>query len=497
MPRDLNEIRDAAKAHLRRLTRRGFAQCVGEVSGDGDGDSNDGAAAPSWLHESSTLDLIDKASRQSDDPIRARALGRLGAFLRQGRLWRRTAPLDERLRGLFSERRIQVRDRDISFYALGEFLAVEPEAQRRAAAVAGALPILEEAEPILLERLEAQRRETAEWGGDLRSFGEGLRETSYDALAEVAREFLDATAALTDQLLDLAASERLDAGREALRRSDLHWVLRDPAADAAFDGTTVRRMGERVVALFSRDDRPASILTLPPTSGPGRALCFPIEVPGDVRIVHSSRHGLADARGLLHELGHGMHFAQTQEATWELARLGSLAGSEMSAFVFDALTRNRRFLRDVAGLDDAAAERVAAASRLETLHTIRRYAAKFLYEMEREARPDRAREIYRIRLSEAYRFELTEADAARYLEDVDELFYAADYLNGWRMAAALEGTLVERWGEGWFANEGAVEHLRGLWAMGLGPTPEEWFERLGVDGEGTSPLVRVVAESGV
>jgi hypothetical protein len=55
---------------------------------------------------------------------------------------------------------------------------------------------------------------------------------------------------------------------------------------------------------------------------------------------------------------------------------------------------------------------------------------------------------------------------ATYLSDVDEGFYAANYLRAWALETFLRGALQERFGPAWFATAEAGEFLRSLWREG-------------------------------
>jgi hypothetical protein len=53
-----------------------------------------------------------------------------------------------------------------------------------------------------------------------------------------------------------------------------------------------------------------------------------------------------------------------------------------------------------------------------------------------------------------------------WLSDVDPSFYVACYLRAWALEVSWRESLVERFGDAWFANPEAGAWLRGLWASG-------------------------------
>ena len=62
---------------------------------------------------------------------------------------------------------------------------------------------------------------------------------------------------------------------------------------------------------------------------------------------------------------------------------------------------------------------------------------------------------------------------ATWLSDVDEFFYAARYLRAWALETQLRGRLRERFGETWFEQPEAGEHLQALWRSGQSAPAEE------------------------
>jgi hypothetical protein len=66
-----------------------------------------------------------------------------------------------------------------------------------------------------------------------------------------------------------------------------------------------------------------------------------------------------------------------------------------------------------------------------------------------------------------------EPSASDYLGDIDDGFYASEYLRAWAFEAQLRAYLRERFGNAWFARREAGSLLRELWAEGQKPTADE------------------------
>jgi hypothetical protein len=103
---------------------------------------------------------------------------------------------------------------------------------------------------------------------------------------------------------------------------------------------------------------------------------------------------------------------------------------------------------------------------------VRRYCAKLLYELEFHSTDDvtALRPRYVELLSDATKVEPSPTD---YLADIDDGFYASEYLRAWAFEAQMRAYLRERFGNAWFARREAGSLLRELWAEGQKPTADE------------------------
>jgi hypothetical protein len=114
----------------------------------------------------------------------------------------------------------------------------------------------------------------------------------------------------------------------------------------------------------------------------------------------------------------------------------------------------------------------AAEGATQLLWLLRRYCAKLLYEVELHAAGDvtSMRPRYVELLSEALKVAPSDTD---YLADVDEGFYASQYLRAWAFEAQLRSYLREKFGNAWFTRRDAGSLLRELWSEGQKPTADE------------------------
>jgi hypothetical protein len=65
-----------------------------------------------------------------------------------------------------------------------------------------------------------------------------------------------------------------------------------------------------------------------------------------------------------------------------------------------------------------------------------------------------------------------------YLADIDDGFYASQYLRAWAFEAQLRSYLRETFGNTWFTRRDAGSLLRELWSEGQKPTADEILQEV-------------------
>jgi hypothetical protein len=65
-----------------------------------------------------------------------------------------------------------------------------------------------------------------------------------------------------------------------------------------------------------------------------------------------------------------------------------------------------------------------------------------------------------------------------FLSDVDDGFYASQYLRAWAFEAQLRAYLRQTFGNAWFARREAGSLLRELWSEGQRPTADEILQEV-------------------
>ena len=325
-----------------------------------------------------------------------------------------------------------------------------------------------------LQKAQVMQRETRRLGADNyadlhRSFGFPL-----DDLAEQCRRLLADTEDLWVEAGDRFFRSRVGIGLGEIKRWDVGRAWRGADWDAAFPPDRMVPALEGTLADLGIDLHAQENVELDledrPSKDP-RAFCSPIEVPGRVVLVLKPQGGPDDWSVLFHEAGHTEHFAHTDASlSPEEKRLGDNAVTEGWAMLLEHLTTDPVWLERQ--LDFARPYEFAAEGAVQLLWLVRRYCAKLLYELEFHTAEDLTalQPRYVELLADATKVEPAASD---YLNDIDEGFYATEYLRAWAFEAQLRAYLRERFGNAWFSRREAGSLLRELWAEGQKPTADE------------------------
>jgi hypothetical protein len=325
-----------------------------------------------------------------------------------------------------------------------------------------------------LQAAQVVQRETERLGAAnqaelYRSFGFPL-----DDLAEQCRSFLAETEELWEEAGDRFFRSRVGIGLDEIARFDVGRAWRGAEWDSAFPPDRMLSALEGTLGDLGIDLRAQEGVELDLEERPHkdpRAFCSPIEVPGRVILVMKPQGGPDDWRTLFHEAGHTEHFAHTDASlSPEERRLGDNAVTEGWAMLLEHVTIDPVWLDRRLGFPRPY--EFAAEGATQLLWIVRRYCAKLLYELEFHTAEDLTalRPRYVELLSDATKVEPAGTD---YLNDIDDGFYASQYLRAWALEAQLRAYLRERFGNAWFSQREAGSLLRELWAEGQKPTADE------------------------
>jgi len=277
--------------------------------------------------------------------------------------------------------------------------------------------------------------------------------------------------------------------RDDARRCDLARIFRSSPFDAAFPE-------ERLLATLHNaledlginleEQRQIHLDVEPRPLKSPRAFCSPVQVPGDVRLVLKPMGGAQDYETLFHEAGHAEHFGNVDRTLpFAYRRLGDSALTETHAFLLEHLLHDPAWLHRHLGVEQPKS--LLQLAGFHRLYFLRRYGAKLIYERElhRADDPTQLADLYDELLSGATGVEY---GPESYLADVDDGFYAAEYIKAWIFEAQLRRYLLKEFDDEWFRNPKAGRFLIELWRDGQRHPVGQLAQFIGVEGLDAGPV---------
>jgi hypothetical protein len=402
----------------------------------------------------------------------------LWRFACEGYMGNLTRSQAEELARLEASLTVEVDGEEIGFRLLRPALANEPDRGRRERLDRARVELSEtQLNPHYVTIAETRREATKRLGSAnyrelYARFGFPLEE-----LSAQCERFLAETEDLFGSAFDRLFRRRVGVSLEEARRWDVPRLFRAPEWDSGFPASKMVPALESTLDGLGIDLRAQENVHLDleprPTKTP-RAFCAPIEVPGRVMLVIQPMGGPDDWHALFHEAGHTEHYAHTSaELPMEARRLGDNAVTEGWAMLLELVVNDPTWLER--RLDFAKPGEFASEAATGLLYFVRRYAAKFLYELELHAGGDLdpMGQRYVERMYDALKIEVSAVD---YLADVDPGFYSSSYLRAWAFESALRGFLREEFGRAWFTRPEAGSLLRELWSEGQRPSADELID---------------------
>ncbi|MPZ14517.1 MAG: hypothetical protein GEU73_08865 [Chloroflexi bacterium] len=404
-------------------------------------------------------------------------------FVASGYLHNRTAGLQERFAEAESDASVEWDGRQIPYRTVPVLIANEGDPVRRHALEQRHLDAMATFNPILEEREKRMQREARGFGyADYVELYDALHALDLHALTDRMRAFVSATDDLYFSALDTYLHE-MHILRDDARRCDVTRIFRSPRFDGYFPEerllpTLHRTMLDLGIEL--EDQSNIRLDTEPRPLKSPRAFCCPIHVPDDVRLVMQPSGGEQDYETLLHEAGHAEHYANV-DGTLPFAYrwLGDAAVTESYAFLLEYLVTDRHWLERQMSFSDPA--EFLHLVGFHKLYFLRRYGTKLLYEQQlhRADEPGDVASLYDELLSRNLGVEY---GPESYLTDVDDGFYAADYLRAWIFEAQHRRFLQREYDDEWFRNPKAGRFLVELWRDGQRHPVEQLVRYMGYDG---------------
>jgi hypothetical protein len=450
-------------------------------------------ATDSTLITVGNIRLVRRAADAEPDSVQQKRLHYLHRHLITEYLSLRTAGLRDEVANIESGATLLVDGQSIPYRQIPALIANEPSRTRRAMLAAAMNPVFDSLTTPLLRIEEINRTVARELG--FTSFNNMIGELKgipLDALARTCEEILSSTDSLYNALLRDILAHTLGLQQKEYYSYDAAALIRAQAFDRYFPADSVIPLVSETYGSLGIDVGNQRNLNIDSTSRPTknpRAACFAVEVPSDIRLTIKPAGGDDDVAALLHEMGHGEHYANTKEHAFEFRYLGEPTVTEAYAFLSEYLLDNQAWLRIHVRMPVPVLKDFIRFEAFHRLNYIRRYSAKFLYELRLHAGEGRLPSLYAGLLSRASGWIPTPNDEKRYLVDVDDNLYSAGYLRAWFLEAQLDRKLVQDFGTNWFEDRRAGEFLRSLWAYGDRLNGDELAHLLGYSSIMPGPLL--------
>ncbi len=427
--------------------------------------------------------LVRRASEEEPDSLQAKRLRYFLRYLTTEFISKEVAPLTDRAANLEARATVSIDGKDVPYRQVGFLIANEKSPARRALFYRAEDPVLDSLNTILRDVEQKTLELTHTLGySSYRDMVSELRGYSLDSFQRTAEEVLTATDSLYNGLLREMLKRYLRLDPRSFRASDRGPLFRNSTYDRYFPGPAMLGVLTSTYQGLGVDIPGMKNLTIDAEPRPAknpRAVCYAIDVPADVRLSIKPLGGADDYAALFHEMGHAVHYASTRETSFEFRYAGEPTLTETYAFLSEYILVNQAWLRIRHVMPTPALKDFVRFQAFYRLYYVRRYCAKFLYELQLHAGVAGADSLYETLQCKAVGFVPVPSDAKRYLTDVDALYYSAAYLRAWFLEAQLNAALSSRYGVNWFENPLAGDYLRSLWALGHRLNGDELVRSLG------------------
>lgn len=389
----------------------------------------------------------------------------------------------------------EIGNEKIGYTELRKRISREPDFEKRQKLQDERARLTDKLNPKRLEIERLFRRNLATYGfASIRDYAETKKRIRYETFLQKTLPILEETTGLYRRVLSEVLKQSF--GRSLGDASPAHatYLFSGHAFDYLF---RTDQLGKLCHSAFEKMglalDKGGIIIDLENRNGKSaRAACIAVDAPNKVHIVLSPQGGYADYHSLMHEGGHALHLANMNPSLpFEFRMLPrSNALPELFAFTMGRLIENPIWLEHVLRIPKDAAEDISSWALLRNLSMLRRYLAKFTYELTFDASPfdtTTNRKTYASTLKDLTGFAYEEAF---YLEDIDPMFYSADYLRAWIASAQLEEHLVRTYGDRWFLKQETGRFFTDLFSKGFSWESEDVISSLGMTPWDPLPLIR-------
>ncbi|HCV42112.1 MAG TPA: hypothetical protein DGH68_01415 [Bacteroidetes bacterium] len=431
------------------------------------------------------IKLVQRVEQAETNAVQKKRLTYFMRYLASEYISKQNAPLSDRVSNLEATATITFEKKSLPFRQVNSLIANEKNQKRRGGLYAALDPVLDSLNLIHRQIEQNSQRLATELGfPSYNQMAQELKGFSLSEFKKTTEQFLAESESSYTKLLDEVTQKYLNVKRPNFFRYDFAPLFRSEKFDPYFAGgvmldavkETYKGLG---IALDSQRNLKIDSEQRPAKNP--RAVCYAIDIPNDVRLSIKPIGGFDDYSAIFHEMGHGQHYANTKENAFEFKYIGEPTVTENFAFLSEYMLSNQSWIRSHTKMPVKVEKDFLRFQAFHRLYFVRRYCAKFLYELQLHAGVANPESVYAALQSKAIGHTELASDKKRYLADVDALFYSASYLRAWFLEAQLNAKLTKDFGVNWFENPKAGEYLQSLWANGDRYNGDEFVKMIGFD----------------
>jgi hypothetical protein len=200
-------------------------------------------------------------------------------------------------------------------------------------------------------------------------------------------------------------------------------------------------------------------------------ICFFIQVPNDIRVLYKTESPYFDLQGCFHETGHAIHATSIDASLEYWNRYSfSMGIAEIFSILIERLTKNNNYLESVLGIkDENIIHELANRNNFMELFFITFYTANSLMKAEywrKNLSIEDANVLYSKLVKEYTGFEMPGEYWMLHHILPDAIMYVPSYLLAAVRAKELDIYMQNKFGENWWADKNAGNHLREIMKPG-------------------------------
>jgi len=440
---------------------------------------------PGLWTDTRAIKLVQGELGKATEPRQQQILHNLNKAVSDMWLWRKVTPIDDEILNTEANATVDIDGKSYSYRDLGVYSYNEKDAtKRKQYYYAGLGVVRDQLNPLYLRKSQQLSANARELGyKDYSDYVEKIKGYNFAKWDKDCRGILEETKSmmrnLTLEELHAAYPGRSPA---TVMPWDREGISRHAEYDKYFPKEKLITFFKQIVGGMGIDLTKYPNIWVDdvdrPTKG-GRPATYIVVCPNDIRVNIKLYGGATDYTSVFHEMGHALHYANTEVPEYELQAYGDGGLTESYAFLMESLLGDPVFLEEEIGMPAKEAKKFARLSLLGNLSSFRYYCHNFLYENYLHQEKPKPEDYYAsIVKKDAIYPVLPESITYSYLSG-DEQFYGLYYLEAWFTEAVLANYLEKNFGRRWWKDARSGDFLRGLWHRGEEINCTELCQQLG------------------